>query len=96
MVVNMSSGRISRSKEEAKAEMIQCNRRLIRCPCRKCKLMSWIDPDSGQLADHLLRRGFMLGFNQAPTANGAHEDEGGQEDEESPKEMSADKIIMTK
>ena len=84
MVVNMSSGRISRYKEEAKAEMIRCNRRQIRCPCRKCKLVSWIDPDSGQLEDHLLRRGFMIGFNQAPTANGAHEDEGGREDEESP------------
>ena len=63
MVVRMSSGRISRYKEEAKADMIRCNRRQIRCPCRKCKLVSWIDPDSGQLEDHLLRRGFMLGFN---------------------------------
>ena len=85
MVVNMSSGRISRYKEEVKAEMIQCSRRQIRCPCRKCKLVSWIGPDFGQLEDHLLRRGFMLGLNEAPTANGAHEDEGGRgEDEESP------------
>ena len=85
MVVNMSSGRVSRYKEEAKAEMIRCNRSQIRCPCRNSKLESWIDPDSGQLEDHLLRRGFMLGLNEAPTANGAHEDEGGRgEDEESP------------
>jgi len=40
----------------------------------------WIDPDSGQLEEHLLRRGFMQGFNQAPTANVAPEDEGGQDD----------------
>ena len=60
MVVMMSSGRISRYKEKAKAEMIRCNRRQIRSPCQKCKLVSYIDPDSGQLEDHLLRRGFML------------------------------------
>ena len=72
MVVTMSSGRITRYKEEAKADMIRCNGRQIRCPCRSCKLVRWIDPYSGQLEDHLLRRGFMLGFN-----------EGGREDEES-------------
>ena len=83
MVVMMRSGQISRYKEEAKAEMIQCNRRQIRCPCRKCKLERWIDPDSGQLEDHLLRHGFMLGLNQAPTANAPGHDEGdvgGQDD----------------
>ena len=43
--------------------MIRCNKCQIRCSCRKCKLVSWIDPDDGQLEDHLLSRGFMLGFN---------------------------------
>ena len=60
MVIMMSSGRIRRYKEEAKADMIRFNRSQIRCPCRRCKLVRWIDPDSGQLEDHLLRRGFML------------------------------------
>ena len=79
MVVRMSSGRISRYKEEAKAEIIRCNRRQIRCPCRKCKLVSWIDPDSGQLEDPLLRRGFMVGFNHDERDVGGqdhHDDEG--------------------
>ena len=80
MVIKMSSGRIDNYKEEAKAEMRRCNGRQIRCPCRSCKLVRWIDPDSGQLEEHLLRRGFMEGFNQAPTANAAPEDEGGQDD----------------
>ena len=84
MVIKMSSSQIGRYKEEAKADMIRCNRHQIRCPCRTCKLVSWIDPDSGQLEKHLLRRGFWIGFNKAPTANGAHENEGGREDEESP------------
>ena len=59
--------------------MIRRNRHQIRCPCRSCKLESWIDPDSGQLEEHLLRRGF---FQQAPAANGAREEDGGREDEE--------------
>jgi hypothetical protein len=36
----------------------------------------WINPDFGQLEEHLLRHGFMHD-NQAPaTANGSHEDQG--------------------
>ena len=65
MVIKMSSSRINSYKEEAKAEMIRCNGRQIRCPCRSCKLVRWIDPDSGQLEEHLLRRGFMEGFNRS-------------------------------
>ena len=77
MVIMMSSGRISRYKEEAKADMIRGNRRQIRCPCRTCKLLSWIDTDSGQLEEHLLRRGFWIDFDKAPTANEG--DAGGQD-----------------
>ena len=80
MVFKMSSSRIIDYKEEAKAEMRWCNRHQIRCPCRSCKLVRWIDPDYGQLEEHLLRRGFMEGFNEAPTTNVAPEDEGGQDD----------------
>ncbi|KAK1665949.1 hypothetical protein QYE76_054108 [Lolium multiflorum] len=66
--------------------MVRNNMTLIRCPCRKCGLRQWIDPDSGQLEEHLLRRGFMLGFNEEPAANVGHEEEAdiGREDEESP------------
>ena len=84
MVLSMSSARISRYKKDAKADMIRRNRSQIRCPCRSCKLLRWINPDSGQLEEHLFRRGFMDDYNQAPTANGAHEDEGERVDEESP------------
>src|SRR6266480_916163 len=73
MVLSMSSARISRYKKDAKEDMIRNNRRQIRCPCRSCKLERWINPDSGQLEEHLLRRGFMLDNLQvrpAPT-NGA-------------------------
>ncbi|KAK1620064.1 hypothetical protein QYE76_025581 [Lolium multiflorum] len=65
--------------------MVRNNMTLIRCPCRKCGLRQWIDPDSGQLEEHLLRRGFMLSFNEEPAANVGHEEEAdiGREDEES-------------
>src|SRR5215218_2188071 len=59
MVLSMSSARISRYKIDAKEDMIRNNRRQIRCPCRSCKLERWINPDSRQLEEHLLRRGFM-------------------------------------
>ena len=75
MVVTMSRGRVGRYKEDAKADMILNNRTQIRCPCRTCKLRSWINPDSGQLEHHLLRRGFMRDFNGAPAGHG-HHDEG--------------------
>ena len=64
--------------------------------------MSWIDPDSGLLEDHLLRHGFMLGFNQEQIANGVHEDGGGEKMKSLSdmvimmKEMSTEKIIMKK
>ena len=83
MVLTMNSARIARYKKDAKADMIRYKRRHIRCPCRSCKLVRWIDPDSGQLEEHLLRRGFMNDHNQAPTANGAHahEDDGVRDEE---------------
>ncbi|KAK1626283.1 hypothetical protein QYE76_000598 [Lolium multiflorum] len=75
MVLSMSSARISRYKIDAKEDMIRNNRRQIRCPCRSCKLERWINPDSGQLEEHLLRRGFMQDNQARPApSNGAHED----------------------
>ena len=77
MVLTMSEGRVARYKKDAKANMILNNRTQIRCPCRTCKLRTWIDPDSEKLEHHLLRRGFMRDSNGAPAGNGAHEDEAG-------------------
>ena len=81
MVLAMSSGRIARYKKDAKADMIRRNRSQIRCPCRSCKLERWINPDTGQLEEHLLRRGFMNDHIQAPAANVTHEEEGERDDE---------------
>nr|XP_051202093.1 uncharacterized protein LOC127315663 [Lolium perenne] len=86
MVIHMREGQVVRYKVNAKAGMVRNNMTLIRCPCQKCGLRQWIDPDSGQLEEHLLRRGFMLGFNEEPAVNVGHEEEAdiGREDEESP------------
>ena len=60
MVRTMTEGIVNRFLRSAKAEMLQKNETEIRCPCRRCKLNSLIaDPDSGQVRDHLLLRGFM-------------------------------------
>ena len=63
MVRTMTEGIVNRFLSSAKAEMLQKNETEIRCPCRRCKLKSLIaDPDSGQVRDHLLLRGFMDGY----------------------------------
>ena len=63
MVRTMTEGIVNRFLRSAKAEMLQKNETEIRCPCRRCKLNSLIaDPDSGQVRDHLLLRGFMDGY----------------------------------
>src|SRR3954469_22475820 len=72
MVIKMCGGRVGRYKEAAKADMILNNRTQIRCPCQKYKLQVWLDPDSGILESHLLRRGFM----REGDAGGYHHHEG--------------------
>src|SRR3954465_6815278 len=72
MVIKMCGGRVGRYKEAAKADMILNNRTRIRCPCQKCKLQVWLDPDFGLLESHLLRRGFM----HEGDADGHHYHEG--------------------
>ena len=63
MVRTMTEGIVNRFLRSVKAEMLQKNETEIRCPCRRCKLNSLIaDPDSGQVRDHLLLRGFMDGY----------------------------------
>ena len=63
MVRTMTEGIVNRFLSSAKAEMLQKNKIEIRCLCRRCKLKSLIaDPDSWQVRDHLLLRGFMDGY----------------------------------
>ena len=62
MVRMMTGGIVDRFLSFAKAEMIQKNETEIRCPCRRCKLSSLMDPDSFTIKGHLLMRGFMDGY----------------------------------
>ena len=62
MVRTMTEGIVNRFLSSAKAEMLQKNETEIRCLCRRCKLKSLMDPDSVQVRDHLLLRGFMDGY----------------------------------
>ena len=63
MVRTMTEGIVNRFLSSAKAEMLQKNKTEIRCLCRRCKLKSLIaDQDSGQVRDHLLLCGFMVGY----------------------------------
>ena len=62
MVYRMTEGIVNRFLSSAKAEMLQKNEMEIRYPCRRCKLRSLMDPDSVQVWDHLLLRGFMDGY----------------------------------
>ena len=95
MVVMMRGGQVARYKKDVKAGMILNNRTQIRCPCRKCKLRTWIDPDSGQLEEHLLRRGFMR--EEGDFGRHHHHEEGDAGDIIiMKKEMPADMIIMKK
>ena len=63
MVRMMTEGIVNRFLSSVKAEMLQKNKTEIRCPCQRCKLKGLIaDPDSRQVRDHLLLRGFMDGY----------------------------------
>ena len=62
MVRKMTEGIVNRFLSSAKAEMIQKNETEIRCPCRRCKLKSLMDPNSDTIKGHLLMRGFMDGY----------------------------------
>ncbi|KAK1665019.1 hypothetical protein QYE76_053178 [Lolium multiflorum] len=58
----MSEGVVARFLKAATAEMIRNNQKEIRCPCRRCKLTSLMDPKADMVRDHLLVRGFMDGY----------------------------------
>src|ERR1043165_7975818 len=62
MVRLMTGGIVDRFLSFTKAEMIQKNETKIRCPCRRCKMGSLMDPDSSTIKGHLLMRGFMDGY----------------------------------
>ena len=62
MVRTMTEGIVNRFLSSAKAEMLQNNEKEIRCPCRRCKLRSLMDPDTVQVRDHLFLCGFMDGY----------------------------------
>jgi hypothetical protein len=62
MVRMMSEGVVARFLKAATAEMIRNNQKEIRCPCRRCKLTSLMEPKADMVRDHLLMRGFMDGY----------------------------------
>ena len=64
MVIEMKESVMDRYVECATADMYQNMRMDIRCPCRRCKLVSLFDPISGTVNEHLLRFGFMEGHTQ--------------------------------
>src|SRR3954466_15694471 len=83
MVRIMSEGIVARFLKCATADMIRNNKTDIRCPCRRCKLNWVIDPDSGNLQEHLLRHGFMDGYTRWISDDEDDGDgEGGQHDDD--------------
>ena len=59
----MTEGIVNRFLSSVKAEILQKNETEIRCLCLRCNLKNLIaDPNSGQVRDHLLLRGFMDGY----------------------------------
>ena len=89
-MVVMSERKVDRYLRHAIEDMYKNEEQEIRCPCRKCKLMTLHHPYSGVVRDHLLMRGFMDGspwmndeddvleVHAAPMA--VHDDEGHHDD----------------
>ena len=61
MVLIMRERDVARYLKHATADMYRNNRTEIRCPCRKWKLGTLLNPFSGTLQEHLLMRDFMDG-----------------------------------
>ena len=59
MVIMMSESIVGRYLKYATTVMVKNNDTGIKCPCRTCKLGTLLDPFSGTLQEHLLRKGFM-------------------------------------
>src|ERR1041384_5636957 len=79
MVRMMTGGIVDRFLSFTKAEMIQKNETEIRCPCRRCKLSSLMDPDSSTIKGHLLMRGFKDGYRWAGAEDDYEVVHGGRE-----------------
>ena len=62
MVIMMSESIVARYLKYATTVMVKNNDTGIKCPCRTCKLGTVLDPFSGTLQEHLLRKGFMDDF----------------------------------
>jgi hypothetical protein len=63
-MVMMKESTLIRYLSHATDDMIQNNRKEIRCPCQKCKLRTLFNPFFGKLLEHLLMSGFMDGHTQ--------------------------------
>ena len=55
---------VDRWMASAVADMIQNNRKEIRCLCQKCKEVCLLDPYSGSLQAHLLMHNFMDNYTR--------------------------------
>ena len=89
MVRTMTEGIVKRFLSSTKAEMLQKNETEIRCPCRRCKLKSLMDPDSVKVRDHLLLRGFMDGYRWQGDEDDYEVIHGGRERNEDSKTTAA-------
>ena len=63
-MVIISEHVMNRYLKYATEDMLQNNRKEIRCPCRKCKNLGLLNPFTGELLEHLLMRGFMDGHTR--------------------------------
>jgi hypothetical protein len=78
--MTMNGRIVARFLASAVDDMIQNNRKEIRCPCRKCKQVCLIDPFSGHLKAHLLMHDFMDDYTRWISEDDVDVD--GAEDEE--------------
>ena len=95
-MVIMSERVVNTYMRHATEDMLQNKRKDIQCPCQTCKLEVGFSPFTGDLLEHLLRRGFMDGHTRwieddendgAAAGNDQegqqdHNNDEGQEDEE--------------
>ena len=63
-MVIMSKRVVNTYLRHATEDMLQNKRKDIQCPCRTCKLEVGFTPFTGDLVEHLLRRGFMDGHTR--------------------------------
>jgi hypothetical protein len=86
-MVMMKESTVIRYLSHVTDDMIQNNRKEIRCSCQKCKLRTLFNPFFGKVLEHLLMSDFMDGHTQWMGEDGnedeVHEDNNneGQEDD---------------